>query len=209
MKSFNLRVWEGDPKTVEESRERYREDPEGELISHACVLYSFRDRADAVADELRELLKGPLAVYTEALPPFVTDQEKTADEADMLSTWYLWSGDVQRAQYIAEYGLRFAHFKPEQGDNHSWCFLKLNLVQIYCRTGDNRKARKYFQDILHYQRVSDPNQRSRVCRKISITARMLERRDTALQYGIQACLVRGITRRTRLKSAAALFGFGY
>jgi hypothetical protein len=217
--SFNGRVWSGDPTTVDEARMRYRQDPGGELLPFASVLYSFKHKS-ACAEELyglRERL-GAKARYLYNNPPVQHDGHQFADQADMLATFLHWIGRAsddlgQRERFMVyakkaiSEGLGYA---PSSGPRmHTRALLFLTLAAIDLDQGERFNARVNLGCVVELAaEVQDANQRARVYRKLGLLLRKSGSWFEGMRWSIRACWLSGLPRDVRFKNLGGLLGIG-
>jgi hypothetical protein len=212
------RVWAGDRRSVAKARARFvRDDPQEQLIPYATTLYSFRyDRRCA-----NELISHYHELYAraerETMRPYGPDNAReVANRADTLSTHLEWmsrqasfprerrQGAQMMAEMLCTYGAQCVarHHYQFQG-HHTPYLLKLTAARIDLGKGNLGNASRILEEVIRDDptRISDPNQRVRVYRKLGLLLRKRGARD---RWGIRALLVPEVPLANRLKSAAAL-----
>lgn len=215
--SYAARVWKGDPSTVAEAFEQYRQD--GNLLSYAMALYSFRHISE-YATRLVEL-RTDLWRYSNsyvAANPLRGELMAYANEGDALSTYLEWlsrrtdisedeRNELRRAMTQVT-GRAFINARLDSGSNHTWCLLGLTLARselAFAKSKNRPYSRRRLDDIAASVRIPDANQRVRVFRKLGMLYRMMGKWWTGTWWGVRAIFVRGVPLTVRAKSIAAFF----
>lgn len=223
--TFSDRVWADDPSTISEARARYEQDPEGQLLPFASVLYSFLHRVKYRRQAARDLyaLRESLSARARQLPccppaPQEAVEERFAAQAEMLATYLHWisrrSPDLgQRERFkncarraISE-GLGYARGTGQKGHTRALLFLALAAIDLDEGLRLNAGVNLRFAAKLA-PGVQNINQRARVYRKLGLLFRRSGAFVEGMRWSIRACRLPGVARGVRKKNLIALCGIG-
>lgn len=216
-------IWEGDRSAVERAREKYKKDPEGELLSFACALYSFRSIPE-YANELVRLGEALVRRAGEVLSKGVCGLEQHEGmnswelyellaQIDVLSTYLEWisrdrsrstsSQLFQLANHLCNKGNEWAGFQVES--HHSRSLILLTRARLLLR-GRWSLAVADLQEVARIaSRIENNNQRARVYRKLGLLFRKSGYGFRGIGWGVRALFV-PCPWAVRVKSLAALVG---
>jgi hypothetical protein len=226
---FAERVVRGDASTVDEFRETYDQASDTDVLSFACLLYTFKYRSNN-SEELVRLTPRLLQV-AERFPsePQDDDVEAWVAQADMLTTYLSWlarSGAVMdvyplvgNVLTICEDVERFVNdsSRVHGNVNHNILLLELTHIAMQLWVGKRENTKpdgdKLFKmlrvcvaDAAH---VTDSDQHARILRKAGMLYRQMGMYHwlTGCVIGMRAFAVPKSSLLTRMKSVAALVGF--
>ncbi|MBX9907052.1 hypothetical protein K2X96_04125 [Patescibacteria group bacterium] len=223
-RSFNLRVWNGDQATVSEARRAYADDQtDANLLRFASTLYSFRVERNLALELVLHRIE--LLTYAitnmqdgEKAPPYDNEMAQNADLLSTIFEWMSWHKDTPEheredlhnaAVGVCLYGLLRANPMLADGStSHTWCLLMLTHSQLLITNEDTlHAANKLWEVSQTAAYVRDPNQRSRVYRKLGTLYRQLSGRwIRGVHWHLYACFMRDIPLGVRVKNFAALLG---
>lgn len=215
---LSQRIWSGDVSVVAESEDRFIEHPERMLVSHACVLYNFRNHGTN-AQDLKDLRDRLLAQAADDLarkePRTEEEREKFANRLEAMAAIMLWisrQGDVPE---IERQDLRKSVFNlcvacieltTLHEDRHAYSLVRITYAQLALDDEEESWARHYMEMAAHTAHgIRDPNQRNRAYRGLSSLYWRLGQRRLSFYWGIRACFQRHIPWAVRKKSIDALF----
>lgn len=228
-KNFGDRVWRGDKTTVAEAEEKYKRDPERQLLPYASVLYSFRGSStnahelEQLRNELKERARG--LILTSGMS---SDPQGTGDKMDMLATYLSWLSRRQTFTFperlslrklaweVASSGYMAAAKVSQSFQKHTPLLLLLTQAELLIGEKLYALAKELLDGVSKAAvQASDLNQRARIYRKLGMLYRKLgwyygmpSRIWYGIYLGMRAIFVRGVPVNNRLKSVAGLFHIG-